>query len=97
MMSRHSTGSIEEVLGEQTERLLAIPGVVGTAQGLSGGKPCLLVYVADDASDVARKIPGTLCGYPVRVEKTGEIQARPGPTPMEDAQDEAGPARSGKR
>jgi hypothetical protein len=76
---------IEAVLREQTDRLMAVPGVVGTTLGLWGGKPCIKVYVDANASEVAPKIPGTLGGYPVRVEKTGEIRARPGAAPTEGA------------
>jgi hypothetical protein len=83
--SRQAARPIEEVLREQTDRLMAVPGVVGTALGLWGGKPCIKVYVEADASEVAPKIPGTLGGYPVRVEKTGEIRARPVAAPTEGA------------
>jgi hypothetical protein len=76
--SRQAARPIEEVLREQTDRLMAVSGVVGTALGMCGGKPCIKVYVEVDASEAARKIPGTLGGYPVRVEKTGEIRARVG-------------------
>ena len=68
---------IEAVLREQTERLLAMPGVVGTALGLCGGTPCIKVYVEAGASEAAREIPATLEGYPVQVERTGEIRALP--------------------
>lgn len=69
--------AIEAVLKEQTDRLMAIPGVVGTAQGLCDGKPCIKVYVAEDAAAPVREIPDTLEGYPVQVERTGAIRALP--------------------
>lgn len=68
---------VEAVLKEQTGRLLAMPGVVGTAQGLCGGNPCIKVYVEGGAAEAAREIPATLEGYPVQVERTGEIRALP--------------------
>ena len=33
--------TIEEVLKEHTDELMSIPGVVGTAEGLCYGNPCI--------------------------------------------------------
>ena len=38
--------TIEEVLKAHTDHLMLIPGVVGTAQGLCEGQPCIKVFVA---------------------------------------------------
>jgi len=69
--------TIEAVLKEHTDALMAIPGVVGVAQGLLGGKPCIRVYVVDETPQLQRTIPTVLQGYPVAVEQTGEIRALP--------------------
>ena len=69
--------TIEEALKEHTDALMAIPGVVGVAQGLLGGKPCIRVYVVDKTPQLQRTIPTVLHGYPVVVEQTGEIRALP--------------------
>lgn len=68
---------IEEVLKEQTEKLMSIPGVVGMAQGICNSKPCIKVYVIKKTSELYQKIPNSLEGYPVSVEETGEIRALP--------------------
>lgn len=65
--------TIEEVLREKTRGLMSLPGVVGTAQGLCEGHPCIKVYVARKSPELARKIPGFIEGYPVEVEVTGEL------------------------
>ncbi len=67
--------TIETVLKEQTDNLMAIPGVVGTAQGLCSGKPCVKVYVVKKTSDLVKQIPATLEGYAVEIQVTGEIKA----------------------
>ena len=67
--------TIETVLKEQTDNLMAIPGVVGTAQGLCSGKPCVKVYVVKKTSDLVKQIPATLEGYTVEIQVTGEIKA----------------------
>ncbi len=67
--------TIETVLKEQTDKLMAIPGVVGTAQGLCSGKPCVKVYVVKKTSDLVKQIPATLEGYAVEIQVTGEIKA----------------------
>ena len=55
-----------------TERLLAIPGVVGTAVGLTrDGRPAVKIFTARQTAG----LPQNLDGVPVVVEMTGEIVA----------------------
>jgi hypothetical protein len=68
---------IEEVLKEHTNKLMAIPGVVGTAQSLCEGRPCIKVYVSKKTEKLERKIPKTLEGYPVVIQETGKFKALP--------------------
>ena len=68
---------IEVVLKEHTDELMAMSGVVGTAQGLCDDKPCIKVYVAALTSELKKKIPKNLEGYQVMVEVTGEFRALP--------------------
>jgi hypothetical protein len=68
---------IEEVLKEHTKELMSLSGVVGTAQGLCDGKPCIKVYVIKKTPELDQKIPNTLEGYPVSIEETGEFRALP--------------------
>ena len=69
--------TIEEVLKEHTKELMSMPGVVGTAQGLCDGKPCIKVFVTQKTPELDQKIPKRLEGYPVVIEETGEIRALP--------------------
>ena len=69
--------SIEVVLQENTEKLMAVPEVVGTGEGLCNNKPCIKVFVVKKTSELQKKIPRTLEGYPVELEETGEIRALP--------------------
>jgi hypothetical protein len=69
--------TIQQVLKEHTNELMSIPGVVGTAQGLCDGQPCIKVLVIKKTSEIEEKIPETLEGYPVEIESTGEIKALP--------------------
>ena len=71
------TKSIVEVLEEHTRELMALPGVVGTAQGLCEKKSCIKVFVIKKTPALERKIPETLDGYPVSIEETGKIRALP--------------------
>ena len=68
---------IEKVLEEHTLELMSIDGVVGTAQGLCNGKPCIKVYVIKKTRQLTQRIPTTLEGYPVVIEETGEFRALP--------------------
>jgi hypothetical protein len=70
-----SSKTIEQVQEEHTQEWMEIPGVVGTAIGQTGGKPCILVFTASNAEQARQKIPSTVDGYPVVVQHTGEIRA----------------------
>jgi hypothetical protein len=66
---------IEEVLSDHTNRLLAVPGVVGTARGLCDGRPCIKVYVVKKTPELLAQLPVALDGYTVAVEESGEFRA----------------------
>ena len=68
--------TIGEVLQEHTARLMAIRGVVGTAQGLCSGEPCIRVFVVEKTDGLLRQIPPEIDGYPISVEETGEFRKR---------------------
>lgn len=71
------TKPIAEALKDHTDTLMAIPGVVGVAQGLLGNIPCIKVYVTEQTPQIQQHIPKALDGHPVVVEHTGEIRALP--------------------
>ena len=66
--------SIAEVLKDQTDWLLSLPGVVGTGIGEYDGKPCIKVLVERNTEELARTIPKTLGGFPVVTVETGKIR-----------------------
>jgi len=70
------TRDINDVLRAHDDGLLAIPGVVGVYVGLMdhGKTPCLTVMVTRRTSEVERKIPDTIEGYPVCIEESGVIR-----------------------
>ncbi len=67
---------INAVLADHDRELLAIPGVVGVYVGLSADEktPCLKVMLSRKDSNLQRRIPRKLEGYPVLTEVTGEIR-----------------------
>ena len=69
------TRSIDDVLSTHTDSLMALPGVIGTAQGEQAGKPCVMVLVVELTDVLKRQIPDNLGGYPVVVTETGEVRA----------------------
>ncbi len=66
---------IQAVLKRHTDSLLAHSGVVGTAIGECAGKPCIKVFVVKKTVELTKQLPGTLEGFPVAIEETGEIRA----------------------
>ncbi len=67
--------TIETVLHEQTDRLMALSGVVGVAQGEMRGQPTIIVMVGKKTPALTKQVPAMLDGYTVVVEETGEFQA----------------------
>jgi hypothetical protein len=67
---------INAVLAAHDRELLAIPDVVGVYVGTLEDRRtlCLKVMLARQNPEAERKIPGTIEGYPVVTEVTGEIR-----------------------
>ncbi len=72
-----AAGSIEKVLAEYSDSLLALPGVVAAAQGRCDGEDCIKVFVIKKRAALAEAIPPRLGGYRVVVEETGRADAAP--------------------
>lgn len=66
---------IEQVLKEHTDSLMAIQGVVGVGEGELDGRPCIVVFLADDREELRARIPKEIEDYIVKVEVTGEFRA----------------------
>lgn len=66
---------IKEVLKRHTDKLMAVPGVVGIAEGISHGKPCIRVFVVDSNSAALKLLPENLEGYLLNIEESGEFRA----------------------
>jgi hypothetical protein len=69
-------GAIERVLARHASAWMALPGVVGTGIGLAEGRPCITVLVVQATSELQRRIPTEVDGYPVRIVETGRARAR---------------------
>lgn len=66
--------SVTEVLERHTERLMTVPGVVGTAEGECTGQPCVLVLVERLTPALRQAIPPELEGVAVEIRETGRIE-----------------------
>lgn len=64
--------ALKDAHRELAGRVMGRAGVSGTAIGKKGGKPCLKVYVSD--SSAANKVPKSVGGFRVVVEKTGAFR-----------------------
>ena len=74
--TKHHKMTVDEVLTKYNDTWLAIPGVTGTGEGKSAGKPCIMIFTVGDPAPVKKKIPKKVEGYSVVFEKTGEMKAR---------------------
>ena len=67
--------SIEAAQEQLTDRVMSLPGVVGTGISECEGVPCITVFVAGRTPELDR-IPSTFEGFQVVMKETGEIRAR---------------------
>ena len=67
--------SIEDILKEHIDKLLDIPGVVGTGEGLFEDTPCIEVFVSKLTKKLKNQIPENIEGYPVIIEETGMFRS----------------------
>ncbi len=63
---------LEAARRELTSKVMGRKGVSGTAVGEHRGKPCLKVYLSEEAA--RSSIPKSVGGFPVVVETTGPFK-----------------------
>ena len=68
--------SIDEVLSQKKEALLALPGVVGTAQSLCEELPCIKVYVIQRTPELINQIGDLLKGHLFQVQVSGKFKTK---------------------
>ncbi len=66
-----SEKTIEQVLEDRTDQWMAIPGVEGTAIGIFGNEPCIMILSSVAPQQLGSKIPETLNGYNIVIQQTG--------------------------
>jgi hypothetical protein len=67
--------TIQQVLADHTDSLMAVPGIVGVAHGECSGQPCIRVFVVNKTEELLKLVPPVIEGYQVAVDETGEIKA----------------------
>jgi hypothetical protein len=67
--------TIQQVLQDNTDQWMTIPGVEGTAIGLFKGKPCIRIFTSSKPQQLKDKIPSTVEGYPVIIEESGSFHS----------------------
>lgn len=70
-----SKTNISVVLKKNVDKLMAVPGVVGVAEGEYEGKPCIKVFVVKRNPELLRQITGNIEGYPLQIEESGKFHA----------------------
>jgi hypothetical protein len=73
--AREDRDPVRVVLDRHAGRLLALPGVMGVAEGESGGHPCVVVLVAGLKGGQRGQVPSDVEGWPVLVRECGEFRA----------------------
>ncbi len=68
--------SIDDVLAQYTDSLMALPGVVGTAVAQCDREQCIKVLLDNPSDETKARIPTRLEGYRVVTEVSGTIRPR---------------------
>ena len=68
--------TLKQVLEIHAPRLMALPGVVGTGEGVCAGTPCIKVFVTGRTPALVRDVGTAIDGYPVEFVETGEFRTR---------------------
>jgi hypothetical protein len=63
------------VVRRHAERLMALPGVIGVAEGSRDGSPCVLVLVERRSAETIAGIPARIEGLPTSLVQTGAPEA----------------------
>lgn len=71
--------AIEKALRAHVDELMSLAGVIGTAQSVCAGQPCIKVFVIERTKELDEAVRRILAGYPVVIEESGPIRARPEP------------------
>ena len=62
------------VIEASADSLMAIPGIVGVYEGLSGRETVIRIMLAAHSDSLVRRLPKRLGGYRVELEVTGPIE-----------------------
>ena len=70
---------IAAVLRRHTPDLISVPGVIGTGEGRSHGRPVIVVFVVRRTPEISQRLPAEIEGYVVEIRESGEVTAPPHP------------------
>jgi len=62
------------IIESSADSLMAIPGVVGLYEGVSGSETVIRIMLAARSDSLVRRLPKRLGGYRVELEVTGRIE-----------------------
>lgn len=68
--------SVEQAQARVTRAVIGLPGVAGTAVGLSDGRPCVKIMIERDDAALRSRLPRSEAGFPVRIEVTGPFSSQ---------------------
>lgn len=69
--------SLSSVLARRTPDWMAIPGVVGTAEGVEAGQRVIMILVVRKTPQLEARLPRSAEGWPVILRESGKITAPP--------------------
>lgn len=68
---------LEEVLEQQRDAIMALPGVVGTGLSRCDDQPCIKVLAQQSSPELEQKLELLLDGHRFEIVESGPIRAYP--------------------
>jgi len=68
--------AVTAILESHTMEWMTIPGVVGTAEGVHRGKPCVLILVEKKTPKLQKTFPDRLNGIQLVLKEVGKVKKR---------------------
>ena len=67
--------TIKDIIRRHTSELMAIPGVVGVAEGRDQDTSCIFLFVVNRSPELLKQLPESLEGYLIKIKESDKFQA----------------------
>jgi hypothetical protein len=75
MGNKPSVRDINKVIDAHSKEWMSLPGIVGCYVSINEkGDSCIVIMAVKKTTEITKKIPKTIEGYPVEIQESGEVK-----------------------